>query len=274
MKTDVITLRSVKIDQFIKTLNRSLMLKNNEVLNFSLSSSTISGLANNESESFFKKWTIVTSSIAEFDNEFAPIKVSIYKGDDFIKILQMFNKECSIDIHFIDNEAQLMVVYNDIAKISIVNAPASMSYVEYTDDVLQSIFEPDSKIYEFELKYDDIKRIMSMSSLTTNPEKQTKHVTFYSEDNKLVATDEVFVLKLNSEEFDTDMIDVKVNKPFLKLLCHENMKCEVHNVDGQHILVSKSLESNTISSAVLVESIKESVDDEFDLSNSEFSWDD
>lgn len=265
----VITLRNIKLNKLRTQFKRSLMLKNGDTLNFSVSSSEISGIACNTSESLFKKWSVMTNSIAEFDDQFEAVKVSIYKGNAFeSNVLGYFDKECSIDIHHVNCEATKLVIYNETLSIVVVTAPTKLSYVEYSQSQLDRVFNPGDALYSFTLSVDETKQISSLSKLSTNPETQSTFVLLSDHNGQLVASDNAF--KLNLHEQSTPVVDVKINKSFLGYLCPENYDMTVHDSPDGHVLVAKSQQSNTIASMVLIEVIEPIAD--FDFDNTNFSW--
>lgn len=272
MQIQTVTLRNVKLETLKSAFKRSLMLKNNEALNFELSSALISNVACNTTEAFFKKWSIITSEVAEFDKEFESIKVSIYKGDAFVQnVLSYFGESCDIEVEHFMNEARKLTISNQFLKIVIAAAPVKLAYAEYDEKTLDMIFKPSNQITEFYLDYEELKRIGSLSKLSTNPDTQKSFVEFYVKDGHLYATDNAFDLKIRETENEFD--GIRLNKNFIGLFCHENYLMKVCETDeGNKILIAESQQSNTVASTVLIDNVTESIE-EFDFTNTDFNWD-
>lgn len=245
------------------------MLKNGESLNFLVTPATISGIASNSADSVFKRWSVMTSDICSFDESFEPIKVSIYKGGAFEgNVLEYFGDLANIEIQHMNGNAVKMTISNGTLTITVVNAPAETTYVEYAKSTIDSIFTPPALAGTFSISSDQIKRISSLSKLSTNPETQTVFVSLYTKDGMLYATDKAFDLKLHEQAESLD--EVKINKSFLGLLCSEDYVMTVHNTDDGKILVANSQQSNTTAAMILVETIE---DVDFNFDKSEYNWD-
>ena len=272
MQIEKLLLRNVRLDELSKAFKRSLMLKNSEALNFLISTGTISNVSCNSTEAFFKKWELVTSDIAEYDKDFNPIKVSIYKGEAFVQnVLSYFGSSCNIEIEHIKGEAHKLTIFNDELKIIIATAPVKLAYTEYDSESIAMTFSKSDSIYKFDLTYEELKRIGSLSKLSTNPDTQKRFVEFYTKDGFLYATDNAFDIRLHEIEAEFD--NVCLNKSFIGFFCHEDYTMYVSSMSGSKVMVAESMQSNTVSSVVLVEKV-DVVEEEFDLSSADFNWDD
>ena len=159
-----ITLKDLDVELFRKYIDVSMSAKKAEVLNFNVNSTKFYGVANNEADSIYKRWSVNMMDIAPAtENQtltFPDLKCSIYKGNDLNKkILPMFGQLVNVNIFYIDNDVQKLEFYktdeNDRVslKITILCASNETSYVEYTPELLTQIFQPDivNEHYKFTL---------------------------------------------------------------------------------------------------------------------------
>lgn len=278
MKNEII-LTNVKVGLLQHAFNRSLMLKNSDALNFSISSAKIASVTSDKRDAFFKKWELITSQICEFDQPFDEIKMSIIKGADFNKKLLGYfrdSESVTLVIEHIDGDGNKMTISNEHLTITLVLSPINLSYQDYPEATLTELFSPNDEAFtNFTLSIDELKRIRSLSGLSTNPETQTSFVSFYTKDGSLCVTDNAFDLKLHESSVEVD--NVRLDKSMLGALCTEDYEIAAYHGSGDirksDSLVASSTMSNTVSAIILIEDIADAAHDEFDFSNSQFDWD-
>lgn len=281
MKNEI-TLTNVKIDKLRHAFGRSLMLKNSDALNFTISSSTVTGIASDKRDSFFKKWELITSDVCEFTDAFEEIKISIIKGVDFSKkMLGYFaaSEDVTIKIEHVNGDGNKLTISNEYLEITLVLSPIALSYTEYDEKTLKTLFSPEEKLAAFVLTVDELKQIRSLSGLSTNPETQTTYVSLYTENNHLYATDNAFKLQLHdlNPEIETEFDIVHLGKNMLGSFCTENYVMEIYDSVSENnqpnCIIANSQDSNTIATVVLVTELDTAANEDFDFSNTDFNWD-
>ncbi len=274
-----IKLKEVRISDLRKVMSKSSDLKGG-VLNFTIGESIIESVTSNESDSFFKKWSIPTEAVAKVEERFSEkVKVSIIKGTEFLKGIlghNNFGESCSIDIEHTGGanaEAVLLTIYNDKLQVKVVTAPTSLNFEEYDEKTMNRIFNDENSIADFELSAEELKYIISLSKFNTNKETQTTYIKFYTENGLLKVTDNAFDAVVHKTDSNFD-VTVNVNKEFISLYCSEHHVFSVHSDEsGGMKLIAKSTDSDTVSSMILMESSKADGGSNIENLSSEFNWD-
>ncbi len=274
MSNAVVKLKDVRIAELRKMMFKSANLKGG-VLNFNINQSQIDSVASNVSDSFAKKWSIPTSAIARVEEPFAEtVKVSLYKGGDFLKgILNLYGESCNINIEHNNGIAVMLIVFNDKLQIKIL-AAATITDETYDDATMKLLFGVEDEVGRFELGSEELKNIIGLSHISTNKDSQTPYVRLYTEDNFLKATDNAFDVKIHAQT-EALNVDVNINKELIALFCNENHSFSVHKIAGTIEglkLVAISKDTNTISSMVLMEAGSKNNSENIDKLSSEFNW--
>lgn len=270
MELKTILLQDLNIDLFRRSVKRAMFPKN-EILNILIGPDTISGI-NSYETAFVKKWSILTTEICTFSEQFEPIKVSIFKGGAFVdRVLSIFEEKCNMEIEYMDGGATKITVYDDTFRLNFATAPVNLSYKEYSSNQINAIFNPDGDIIDFSLSAGELGGIINLTKKLDgfDVETQKTYVNLYTEGGLLCVSDGTFKKKLHPES--VDIADVMISKHFLSLFCRESYKMRfVSDVTGQKFLVAESQDSDTVSSLVLVEEVQQ--DDSFDLGNTVYNW--
>lgn len=267
--SNVSILKDVKLAHLKNMLSKSTKLSGG-VLNFEVSSDKIQSVASNIADNFFKKWEINTAEIAAESKISETIKISIYKGSEFVKdVLSYFGSSADMKFFHDNGETNKIEVSNADLQITLVTAPISLNYVEYEEESLQYIFGSEGEKTSFELSKEELARIISLSKLSTNPETQTEYVRFYTDGGMLKATDNAFDVALHSTDQEI-LTDIRLSKDSINLFCLEDQLMTAIKLESETILLASSKESSTVASVMLVEDLDAS-EDISDLS-AEFNW--
>lgn len=274
--SQTIELHKVEISTLKKFLSKSSDLTGG-ALNFLLEEHQISSIANNEGDSFFKRWSVPMESVAELGNfpEGGKIKVSLNKGSDFINnILKYFGNTCSIRVSYDNGSAIMLTVYNEKLTINIVAAPTELNYDEYDTATLDEVFFKDAEsiVAKFSLSAGELKEISSLSKISSNPETQTSYVSIYTDNGQLKATDNAFDVVLHNTESDFEA-RINIKKEFFSNFCAEEQQMSVkeNTAISSMTLYALSAETNTESGVVLMDEVSADASQIDDLAH-EFNW--
>lgn len=258
-------LKNVDTDLLSEFLAISTSVAKSEVLNFKINNESLSGIANNEGDSIYKKWDIKLVQLCESHDEIPSLKCSIYKGDEFIKkILSYFGKTVNINLFHNDGSVRKLELYKTdekgrtMLKITVLGANVETAYIDYNDEVIGKIFDPsDESLAQFSLDAVNLQQVSKYSKLQTNPEKQTEYVRLYTNDGCLNATDNAFDVILH----ETDVVltdDVEIDKSLWQLIDEDQYDCSIHSIDQNRILVCSSTTKDVKITLVLLSKVDSS----------------
>ena len=290
MELQKFTLHDVNTELLRKLLGISMSVKKSETLNFKLTPEFATGIANNESDSIYKRWSIklsdlcdVTKSIANQDAKsgtlvFPELKCSIYKGEDFSrKILSFFGQFVNFKIEHDGKEVKKIELFKTneagviVLQINLLTAATATAFVDYSSDLLAQIFTTDetTKVISFELDATELSSVSKLSRLSTNPESQTNWVTLYSDNGSLKATDKAFDVLLKDGVTLSESIDI--DKALWSMIDKDKYTVSVHNISENKILVCESLTKDVTISLVLLGKTDTDIDFS-DFENTDETW--
>lgn len=269
MEIKKVLLKDVKLKELKQTFNRLLSTNSDDLLNVHITTKTIMGVSKNAAESLYKRVEIDTKDLVTLDGDFPPLKLSLYKGKEFVnKTLSFFGEKANITLsHNNGNITELTIARlgadgKSILEINIIAASVPLSFPKDDPEQLDIIFNPTKETLSntIELSPEDLKQINQLSLLNTNPEAQTDYIQLLTEDGKLIATDNAFKIALYATSVTIPEVDV--SKELFAKLDSENQILEIHDYpdNGLKMMLSKSTESKTLTSLVLLSGTDESED--------------
>ncbi|BBI90629.1 hypothetical protein HYO65_gp237 [Tenacibaculum phage PTm1] len=267
--TQIVKLKNVKLSELQTAFKRSLSI-GGETLNFKITPTSITNVAEHSSQSLYKKWELSLGDVCDsVDGQFRELKVAIYSGNEFVsKILGFFGQLADLEIqHENGNVNKINIIKLDekgkrLLRIALVTASVTSSYKEIDSDMVSNIFNPDMETKaSLILSPDDLKQLNNLAKLTTNPEEQTNYITIKSENGQLVATDGAFDIALRDRTEELDAIEI--DKELFSCIEHENYTASVYDLGESGMLLLNSENSNSQIAVVLLSDADDSV-----------SWDD
>ena len=267
-------LQDVNTEILRKLLGISMSVTKSETLNFTLTNDKVVGIANNEADSIYKKWSIQLASLCTVPmtqdgtlQTIPELKCSIYKGEEFSKkILSYFGQFVNFKIEHNGSEIKRIELFktNDkgvtTLKINLLTAASATAFIDYSKEFVDQIFTPDdtTKLVSFELDNDDLSTVSKLSRLSTNPEEQTNYVTIYTAGGTLKATDNAFDVILK-EDIQIEIDPIEIDKSLWSMIDRDKYIVDVHTIEDNKILVCTSQTKNVIISLVLLGKTDDSV---------------
>lgn len=219
-----IILRKVDVNSLIELFNRGLSV--NQILDFTLSSTSIKSIIENDQNTFWKDWETSTEKIFESD-EFKPLEILIYNGKFFVSnILPLFSKAPDTIVKLLLNdENQVYRLEFDDAKglkIALNTTRLNLAPEKLSTSEHQVLFETDSAIASFELSYEILSKINKLKSLSyTTADMAAVSITFKAGNGEIRAFDGTFDLVVDTN-YSGSEFEVQIDKRMLSLINSED----------------------------------------------------